>query len=198
MNVPPYQPQNNIRNWRYLTNQNGSFDQAMSRITTNPTSANQGMGNEQVIFSRELFEQLQMALAIQMGLNGPQRVKEHALHNVLNSPSARGDMKQVLQSRAEIYGDDLDPKWFKQGTDLGGKAATLKQKNQARSQLAGAHLLVSQLGALELRKRLLEGDGGALQRYRMGFQTTIAEALKILGKLPPLTVLQLCNPQFGN
>ena len=85
----------------------------MARITTNPTTANQGMGNQQVIFNRDLFEQLQMALSIQMGLNGPQQVKEHALHNVLNSPSARGDMNQVLQSRAEIYGDGLDLNWFK-------------------------------------------------------------------------------------
>ena len=121
MNVPAYQPHNSVRNWRHSPNQNGSFDQAMSRITTNPTSANQGMGNEQVIFSRELFEQLQMALAVQMGLNGPQLVKEYALHNVLNSPSARGDMKQVLQSRVEIYDDEVDTKWIKQGIDLGGK-----------------------------------------------------------------------------
>ena len=52
-----------------------------------------------------------MALTIQMGLNGPQQVKERALHNIRTSKSARGDMKQVLQSRAEIYGDELDPKW---------------------------------------------------------------------------------------
>ena len=79
----------------------------MSQITCNPTSANQGTGGQ--IFNRELFEQLQMALTVQMGLNGPQQVKERALHNVLTSKSARGDMRQVLQSRAEIYGDELDP-----------------------------------------------------------------------------------------
>ena len=170
----------------------------MARITTNPTTANQGMGNQQVIFNRDLFEQLQMALSIQMGLNGPQQVKEHALHNVLNSPSARGDMNQVLQSRAEIYGDGLDPNWFKQRVDLGGKTPTLKQKNQARSQLAGAPLLVAQLGALELRTKMLERSHGELQNYRLGSQTTVAEVLKVLGKMPPLTVLKLCNPKFDN
>ena len=169
----------------------------MARITTNPTTANQGMGNHQVIFNRDLFEQLQMALSIQMGLNGSQQ-EEHALHNVLNSPSARGDMNQVLQSRAEIYGDGLDPNWFKQRVDLGGKTPTLKQKNQARSQLAGAPLLVAQLGALELRTKMLEGSHGELQNYRLGSQTTVAEVLKVLGKMPPLTVLKLCNPKFGN
>ena len=164
----------------------------MARITTNPTTANQGMGNQQVIFNRDLIEQLQM------GLNGPQQVKEHALHNVLNSPSARGDMNQVLQSRAEIYGDGLDPNWFKQRVDLGGKTPTLKQKNKARSQLAGAPLLVAQLGALELRTKMLEGSHGELQNYRLGSQTTVAEVLKVLGKMPPLTVLKLCNLKFGN
>ena len=46
----------------------------MARITTNPTTAYQGIGNQHVIFNRDLFEQLQMALSIQMGLNGPQQV----------------------------------------------------------------------------------------------------------------------------
>ena len=80
----------------------------MSQITCNPTSANQGVGLGQ-IHNRELFDQLQMALTIKMGLNGPQQVKERALRNILTSKSARGDMRQVLQSRAEIYGDELDP-----------------------------------------------------------------------------------------
>ena len=71
-------------------------------------------------------------------------MKEHALHNVLTSRTARGDMKQVLQSRAGIHGDELDPNWFKQNIDLGGKASRLREKNQARSQLAGTPLLVAQ------------------------------------------------------
>ena len=64
-----------------------------------------------------MFEQLQMALTVQMGLNGPQQVKERALHNVLTATSAQVDIKQVLESRAELYGDELDPKWFRQNTD---------------------------------------------------------------------------------
>ena len=87
-----------------------------------------------------------------MRLNGPQQVKERALYNVLTSKSARGDMKQILQSRAEIYGDVLDPKWFKQKIYLGAKAKSLQEKNQARAMLAGAPLLLAQLGALEFRK----------------------------------------------
>ena len=169
----------------------------MSRITSNPTSANQGSGEGQNLFSRELFQQLQMALSIQMGLNGPQQIKEHALHNVLASQSARGDMRQVLRSRASIYEDELDPNWFKPKTDLGGKATTMIQRNKARAQLAGAPLLVAQVGAMEFRKKLLQGDQEATQGLRLGDTCTVAEVLKILGKLPPLSVLQLCNPQVA-
>ena len=133
-----------------------------------------------------------------MGLHGPQQVKEHALHNVLTSASARGDMKQVLQSRASIYGDELDPKWFKQKVDLGGKTPTLKEKNQARSLLAGSPLLVAQVGAMEFRKKMMVGDPSALQDLRLGSQVTVAEFLKRLGKSPTIAVLQLCNQQGGD
>ena len=95
--------------FQYPTAPSGPFARRMSQITCNPTTANQGTVPEQTIFSKEMFEQLQLALTVQLGLNGPQQVKERALHNVLTNKSARGDMKQVLQSRAEIYGDALEP-----------------------------------------------------------------------------------------
>ena len=82
----------------------------MSQISCDHTSVSQGSVLNPDIRSKQLFDQLQMALSIQMGLTGPQHVKERALQNVLTTKSARGDMKQVLQSRAELYGDDLDPK----------------------------------------------------------------------------------------
>ena len=108
-NAQPAQ-NHNYGGYGYSQGPSDAFGQAMSQITSNPTSARQGIGGDQNIFNRELFEQLQMALTIQMGLNGPQQVQEHALHNVRTSRSARGDMKQVLQSRAGIYGEELDPK----------------------------------------------------------------------------------------
>ena len=134
----------------YPTNPVGQFAQTMSRVTCNPTLAEQGTGPVQNLNSRELFEQLQMALSIQLGFNGPQQVRERALHNVMTSATARLDIKQILQSRAELYGDELDPKLFQQNADLGGKASTVKKRNQARAQLAGAPLLVAQLSELEL------------------------------------------------
>ena len=108
-NAQPAQ-NHNYGGYGYSQGPSDAFGQAMSQITSNPTSARQGIGGDQNIFNRELFEQLQMALTIQMGLNGPQQVQEHALHNVCTSRSARGDIKQVLQSRAGIYGEELDPK----------------------------------------------------------------------------------------
>ena len=81
----------------------------MSQITCDPSSAAQGSLLNSNHLNEKLFNQIQLALAVKMGLNGPEQVKERALHNVLTSKAARGDMKQVLQSRAEIYGDELDP-----------------------------------------------------------------------------------------
>ena len=57
---------------------------------------------------------------------------------------------------------------------------------------------MAQLGALELRKRLLQGDPKALQDLRLGSQITVMEMLKIMAKLPPISALQLCNKQFGD
>ena len=81
----------------------------MSQITRDPSSASQGNVSYTKDLNKKLFDQIQLALAVQLGINGPQQVKERALHKVLTSKAARGDMKQILQSRAEIYGDELDP-----------------------------------------------------------------------------------------
>ena len=97
------------RVFRNPTDVNGIFARSMSQITCNPSSASQGSVTRSIELNNQFNNQLQMALAIQLGLNGQQMVKERALHNVLTSESARGDVKQILQSRAEIYGDALDP-----------------------------------------------------------------------------------------
>ena len=165
---------------------------AMSQITSNPSASSQGNRSRSFEIKDQLNNQLQMALAINLGLNGPQEEKERALHNVLTSKSARGDLKQVLQSRAEIYGDALDPNWFKPGTDMGTKAKSLRERNLARSQLAGAPLLVAQLGAMEFRDRMIKGDEKVLRTLRLGTQTTVAELLKKFGQAPPVAILELC------
>ena len=84
-----------------------------------------------------------------------------------------------------------------QNNDIGKKAATLKERNQARSQLAGAPLLVAQIGEQEFRKKLLAGDNTPLQSIRGDTWTTVAELMKIFGKIPPMSLLQICNPEFS-
>ena len=169
----------------------------MSKISCNPSSAAQGSVLSPKALKSKLFEQIQLALAVKMGLNGPQQVKERALHNVLTSKSARGDVKQILQSRAEIHRDMLEPNYFKANADLGGKAKAMRQKNQARSQLAGAPLLVAQLGALEFRNWLMKGDNQVIPNVRLGQQMTAAEFFKRMSKAPPMALLQLCYGTDG-
>ena len=98
-------------NWSFVcpTDTQGDFARAMSRIAADPSASSQGSLLNSNNLGEKLFSQIQLALAVKMGLNGPQEVRERALKNVLTSKSARGDMKQILQSRAEIYGDLLDP-----------------------------------------------------------------------------------------
>ena len=98
----------------------------MSQISCDPSAASQGSVLNANNLNEKLFNQIQLALAVKMGLSGPQQVREQALHNVLISKSARGDMKQILQSRAEIYGEVLNANWFKPKVDLGGKTKYLQ------------------------------------------------------------------------
>ena len=57
---------------------------------------------------------------------------------------------------------------------------------------------MAQLGALEFRKKLLEGNNAAVQNLRMGTQMTVADLLKVLRQLTPLFLIRLCNPKFAN
>ena len=189
MRYPPF---------NFPTERHGEFARNMSRISNNLTAAASGSNVYQTFLRNNLAEQLQLALAVQLGLNGPQLIKQHALLNVLTSKSARGDLQQVLQSRAEIYGDLLDPKWFGPAVDLASKTKDMVQSTKARSMLIGAPLLVAQLNALELRKRMMSGNIDALHQTRLGATMTVAQMLKILSDAPPLAVLTLINKKFGN
>ena len=82
----------------------------MSQITRNHTSTASGIGSYDNILQQGLDDHIRLALAVQLGANGPQMIKQRALLNVLTSKPARGDIQQILQSRAELYGDSLDPK----------------------------------------------------------------------------------------
>ena len=58
---------------------------AMSQITSNPSASSQGNRSRSSEINNKLNSQLQMALAINLGLNGQQEEKERALHNVVTS-----------------------------------------------------------------------------------------------------------------
>ena len=77
---------------------------------------------------------------------------------------ARGNIQEILEKRANLYGDNIDPKWFSYDSDLGVKAKSSQERNKARAMLAAAPLMMAQLGAQDLRKRMLEGDSSILSR----------------------------------
>ena len=109
----------------------------------------------------------------------------------------QNDLVEVLRSREKIYGKHLDPSWFSYSSDLGGIVKSNQEKNLARSMLVGAPLMVAQKGAQTLRKKLMEGDSQILQNLQMDTPTTLAQVLKQLQSVPPLTLLNLCNKEKG-
>ena len=44
----------------------------------------------------------------------------------------------------------------------------------------------------------MTGDNNAVRGIHLGSQMTVAELLKVLGKLPPLALISLCNKELGN
>ena len=64
--------------------------------------------------------------------------------------------------------------------------------------LAGAPLFAIQIRELEFRQKMIHGNTEALKTIRMGTQLTAAEFLKMLGALPPLALLRLCNQEVGD
>ena len=64
--------------------------------------------------------------------------------------------------------------------------------------LAGAPLMVAQLGAFEFRKKMLEGNNSVLSNLKLGTSCTVAEMLKLLGQASPLSILRLCNKDVYN
>ena len=125
-----------------------------------------------------------------------------ALHAMLKIGSNRTESEQaiedVLKRRANIYGDNLDPTWFRLNIDLGLKATSIEDRSKARAMLAAAPLMLAQEGALEFRKRMLEGDASVLSTLRVEESTTFSQVLKKLEKVPPLAILKLCNKELGD
>ena len=175
----------------------GEYFKATSHIPHNGLLA-QGNLEQNSYHCKGVLEQLQLAMVGNIGMNDKQFLKQRALLNVLTSNFARGDMRQVLQSRAEIYGECLDPNWFVQNSDVGGKTRTILSRIKARSMLVGAPLLVAQNGALELRRRLMHGDIAVFNQLDLNTKMTVGQVLEKLKAVPPLAVLKLCDSSVGD
>ena len=102
-------------------------------------------------------EQISEALALKLNLKTTQQANERSLANLLKSKNTRGDFKQVLQARAAVYGQTLDPAFFGKGVDLSSKLKTLGERRIARSTLIGGPLLTAQLGHHDVRQLLMKG-----------------------------------------
>ena len=79
----------------------------MSAIACGPSSGAKGMVESPI--SNTFSEQVSQALAIKLNLKTNQQANERALSQLLKSKSRSGELKQVLQARAAIYEDVLDP-----------------------------------------------------------------------------------------
>ena len=108
------------------------------------------------------------------------------------------DIEEVLKRRAKIYGDTLDPKLFRYDSDLDVKAKSIEDRSKARAMLAAAPLMLAQEGALEFRKRMLEGDASILSTLKLEESTTFSQVLKKLATVPALAILRLCNKDLGD
>ena len=122
----------------------------MSNIACNPAKGAKGQGSANVNHHSDFNEQVSQALAIKLNLKTIQHANERALERLETDPTDRGDLKQTLQARAAIYNNILDPAWFCKNYDLSSKLKTIKDRRQARTLLAGAPVLITQLGLNEL------------------------------------------------
>ena len=179
----------------YPTNPAGKFSRAMSTIACNPAKGAKGQGSEKVNHHSDFNEQVSQALAIKLNLKTIQHANERALERLEKDPTHRGDLKQTLQARAAIYNNILDPAWFCKNYDLSSKLKTIKDRRQARTLLAGAPVLITQLGLNELQKTLAEGVDQELENFRVHTVGTAAQFTKMLSKASPSGILKLVKPQ---
>ena len=79
------------------------------------------------------------------------------------------------------------------GQDISAKAQSLVLRRSVRAQLIAAPLVVAQAGLHRLQVLLGRGDSPVLDRVRLGEQYSVAETLKLLSSVPPLSVLKLLD-----
>ena len=75
---------------------------------------------------------------------------------------------------------------------------SITERNKARSMLAGAPLMVAQLGAIDLRKKLTTGNTEIIPGLNLEASSTMRQLLEQLKHAPPLAILKLCNKEVSD
>ena len=102
-------------------------------------------------------------------------------------------LKQALQARAAIYGEMLDPSWFRSAFNLSGKVTNIRNRRRARAMLIGSVLLTGQLGLQDIRRELSKGDRNILDNMRPDQYGTVTQFKKALREAPVLQILEFID-----
>ena len=174
----------------------GGFLQAMNAIATNAEAHTKGVFSGISGGDDNFKEQFAQALALKLNFKTTQQANEKALKQLLAAKGSAYGLKQVLQARAAIYDNLLDPAWFVKNFDLSAKAKGLSQRREARAMLIGAVLLIAQIGAHDIRSRLNAGKSGMLKEVMYDTRRgTAAQFVKFLSQAPMLEVMELISKE---
>ena len=181
--------QNPFAKFQFPTDPQGKLSHALSTIACNAEARAQGVFSK--IFSGvgdNFRDVINHALTLKLDLK--QQANEKSFATLINSKGSATDLRQALQARAALYGNALSPSWFVQNFDLSAKAQNLNQRRLARSMFLGAVLLVTQLGAHQIRTMLTKGKSGVLKNLRPDAHGTTLYFKKMLQEAPLIEVLQ--------
>ena len=164
----------------------------MSSIAQNPDRGATGKVSHRNL-DNEFQSEVSQALALKLDLKTRQHANDKMLTKLIRSGGKCSALKQAVQARAAIYGEWGEAAWFVSGQDISAKARTLIMRRSVRAQLIAAPLVVAQAGLHRLRVLLGGGDSPVLNSVRLGDHYSVAETLKMLSSLPPLSVLKLLD-----
>ena len=99
----------NRTQYRFPTASTGTFATAMSSIACNAETQAQGTFKNISSSGEQSKEYLAEAVALKLNLRTTQQTNEKALIRLLKAKGAATGLKESLQARAAIYGDELDP-----------------------------------------------------------------------------------------
>ena len=107
--VPKNTTQAHSAEFQFPTNPNGDFATAMSAIACNAGDNTKGTFFNLSQGGEPFKNELEQALALKLNLTTTQRANEKALTDLTKTSGSTAGLKQVLQARAALYGDLLEP-----------------------------------------------------------------------------------------